>query len=403
MSFNLRLNGDRLAGLYLVLPWRGVGTATLRVAGERAYAGTVVLSVGDVEIRCFVESSEVFALETHVRVIFGSGGWRRIVAPRGHHNDAQVRAADVASVLAAEVGETIEVDPAYSLPLGVDWAVPAGPAHRALDLVFAQRVWWVGLDGITYARPRPTTDVTGRLRVVSVDPRRGIADCSADDLSLLLPGSTFTDRRLGGTFLIREAEVWSEGTTLRARAWGGADFDNELGTLLGELVLDALSRLSFPAGPYRYRVVEQVVDRVNLQPVNPLLGLPDVGPIGMAPGLGGASARPALGSIVYVDFVEGDPGMPLVRSFARADDAGHVPLELAIDAEGALTLGASSSMVAIGSGSEALAVADPSIVGRPIRYGDTVLAPTFAQLNTAFTLLPPPAGVVSVAKVRAGP
>jgi hypothetical protein len=80
-------------------------------------------------------------------------------------------------------------------------------------------------------------------------------------------------------------------------------------------------------------------DRVELQAVRQGAGLPDVLPVSMQPGVAGAHAKLAGGSIVLVEFIEGDRTLPFVASFAGKDTSGHGPDELDFTVSDTIRLG----------------------------------------------------------------
>jgi len=399
-TFNVTAGGHRCTELYLVLPWRGVGSADIAFADEVQLDGSVALSIGELELACIVDvdAKGTFADRTRARLLQGAGGWRKTVGPHPHHNDAGVRRRDVAELLATVVGETVSIDAVGDEVLGVDFTREAGQAARIIDQAFPSSTWWINPDGTTRIGARPTTDVTGKIEVLDVDPRGRSATIVTDDLRLILPGASFSDPRLVGTFVIHDLEVWVQQNDIRARAWAGADNAGELAALFSELVRDAMPRARFFGGPFRYRVVQQVVDRLYLQAVDRTLGLPDLPLIGMVPGVAGAAAKPALGSVVLVDFIEGNPSMPIVRGFTRKDDAAHLPLELDLNAEEVVRVGKGADMVELGSGRDNNFIT----AGRVVCYGDTLLPPTLAQVNGAlpYTVQPHTPGVNLTAKVK---
>ena len=126
---------------------------------------------------------------------------------------------------------------------------------------------------------------------------------------------------------------------------------SDFGRLLG--ALQAIAREAFPradfAFPYRYRVVEMAVDRVQLQAVRKLAGLPDVLPATMFPGTAGTWASLTSGSLVLVQFIEGDPSQPIVTHYSTKDDPGWRPARLVIDAVNAVAIGEVATYVYVGA------------------------------------------------------
>ena len=121
-----------------------------------------------------------------------------------------------------------------------------------------------------------------------------------------------------------------------------------------KLVLELTTPLRFHA-LVRYRVVQTIAGRLELQIVRKAFGFPDILPIGIACGIPGGKGTPANGSVCLVQFIEGDPGLPVVTAFARPDDRQP-----------------GVALVRIATGSEN-PPGDPT--GRVLRYGDTISTP----------------------------
>lgn len=107
-----------------------------------------------------------------------------------------------------------------------------------------------------------------------------------------------------------------------------------------EIVRETFPNYEFLA-KYRYRVVKMAGDRVDLQVVSKDLGLPDALPVAIWPGLAGASANLTPGAIVLVEFVEGDPTMPIVTHFEAEGGGGFRPVHAFVDASERVFIGTS--------------------------------------------------------------
>lgn len=148
---------------------------------------------------------------------------------------------------------------------------------------------------------------------------------------------------------------------------GGGRVKGKLLETVKALVRELTAHTAYHA-PVRYRVVQVGPDgRLSLQIVRKASGFPDVLPVQLQAGMPGGKGKPALGSIVLVQFIEGDPTMPIVTHFARPDDAAFVPTEAALDASALLELGKSADTVKLADG-----------VLPVVRVGDAVQAGPFS-------------------------
>jgi hypothetical protein len=137
---------------------------------------------------------------------------------------------------------------------------------------------------------------------------------------------------------------------------------------LERLLKQLLPELPF-LRPYRYRVVQMTSSgdgRVELQAVRKAAGLPDVLPASILPGIPGASSRLKPGAVVVVEFIEGDPQLPIVTHFEAEGGQGFLPVALALDASSSVRVGehASSVRVGPGDGQPVARKTDPVAVGQ---------------------------------------
>lgn len=285
--------------------------------GGRTYLGTV---------------TEQGVLGTRrARVVAGGAGWGRTLAPRAYHNDAQVKALNVAQDAAREAGETLGAFVPSSLTVGVDYARQSGPASRALEDVIGSASWWVGADGVTVVGTRSSSPAApGSYDVVDIDARSKIVTLRVEDVSAVDVGSVI---QVGGESLtVRDLEIIVEPDSTELRAWCGEP--NALAGLLRRIVARATDGQLF--GVYRYRVVTMAVDRVNLQAVRKLPGLPDLASVSMWPGVAGAHATLTPGAEVLVQFLEGDRAQPVITGFVGKGGPGFGPVSLDLGGVGAL-------------------------------------------------------------------
>jgi len=371
MSF-LRLADKPAREVELYLPWSGVPSGTVRFADLVTLpAGQLTLRVGALEVACVVDedASGAWASRSEVRVIGGAGGWRLAPPERTWQSDSGILASDVATATAEEVGETIAIDPDADAQLeGPHFIRRRQEAAATLAQLFPEATWWIDPDGTTRVGARAERDVTGKVELLEVDPRGRFAEVTAYDADLLLPGATIVDARSSRPIVARDVEIRADATSARARLWTGrAPRRSVAADLVRRAILAMLPELAL-AGTWRYRVVQQVGERLSLQAVAPRPGLPDAVFVPVAPGTPGLKSLVALGAEVGVTFLDRDPSLPVVTHHPAASGAGWLPRELDADASDVVRVGATADLVELGSGDDA-----PSAqLGRVVRYGDVV-------------------------------
>lgn len=318
------------------------GAAELSGAADLVLGETLTLS-GTVRAR----SAGVFAEQRSVRLVAGADGWGTLLEPRGYHNDgAGVSARTVATDAAEAAGETLGDFAPSSQAVGRDYVRASGPASIALADAAGLAAWWVGFDGVTRVGARTaSTPAAGSYELLEYDPLQRVAVLAMSDLASVGIGSQLAaDARMPEAQTVREMRIEVGGDSVQVVAWCGG-VDGALGRILGGIraIVDrALAERILV--PVRYRVVQMSVDRVDLQAVSP--GFPNIGPISMVPGVAGAHAALAGGSIVLVQFVEGDPAQPQITHFAGKDGTGWTPTSITLDASGAsasIKLGANAT------------------------------------------------------------
>lgn len=362
-AFFSTLDGAPCGAVRVSVPWSGVWTAEVELHDEREFSGQVDLVLGETTMRGTVDParSGTFAGRTRVFLVAGAGSWGKAVASRAYHNDAGVKLSAVVVDAAKEAGETAVVSSSADRSLGVDWVREAGPASRVLEALGVP--WHVGVDGVTRIGERSTRDVSKSVQALEHNPvgRAVVLSPEGADLSVLLPGSTVTDEARGlSAFVAHDVELVVESARVRAVAYGGASRAARLVSVLRSLAREGDPRRAFH-GLYRYRVFRMELGgagpRVELQVVNRDLGLPDVLPVALVPGIAGGWAKLAAGAVVVVAFLDGDPAAPVMVGATPKGDPGHLPADLVLDASENLKLGETSLLVALSTAEDFLALA----------------------------------------------
>jgi hypothetical protein len=359
----LRLGARRVQTARVHLPSFGVWVADIVCDDVADASGTLVLTLGGLELHGTVDPTHTgaYALGQRVRLLGGAGAWSSTVTAKGYHNDAGVKAALVAADAARAVGETLDPTGYGARRVGPDFARSHGPASRVLEQLGAP--WWVDALGVTRVGARPVVEVAAPYELLAFDPDERVATLGVDDAGAIGPGSILRDK-LSAPMVVRDLEIDAGAKSLRLTAWCSA-LDEDPGQSRLVRALRSLVREAIPQLPYlvprRYRIVDQIGERLELQAVRQDAGVPDLLLVPVVPGLAGARAVHTLGATCLVQFVDGDPAAPVVTHLEDADGNGFVPVGLTLDATDHVTIGEQASDVLLGDAH-----------GVVIRDGDTV-------------------------------
>jgi hypothetical protein len=336
------LNGQRVIAAHVHVPGFGAWVADVALDDQAASppTGQVTLVVGDLTLTGTVlpAASGTFNQKGWYRIIAGAGRWSTILPSKGYHNDAGMKASLVINDVAREAGETIGTFTDATLQ-GVDFVRQAGPASRIFVEALGNGInWWVDYAGTTQVGMRATsTPAAGAdYDLIEYHPDSRIAVFATETPSVLTIGAMITNPRLVAPVTIRELDISLTATSLRVSAW--VDEAGQVGPFDTRILraLRALVRETFPMvdylAPARYRVISMDNGRANLQAVNPLRGMPDTTLVRLAPGMAGETAELTPGSTVLVQFIEGDPSLPVITAYATPDDNAFRPVSWSIDA-----------------------------------------------------------------------
>ncbi|KYG11407.1 hypothetical protein BE21_57495 [Sorangium cellulosum] len=155
-----------------------------------AEGAMVTATFGDLTATGTVTASYVDADVGTCQIVGGYGGWSKVVRARPYHSLSGVTLAEVASDLATDAGERLEILEGGDAALGYSWSRMANVASHELDALAVR--WWLGLDSVTRIGSRPTVQRSGlKLSVVDYDHAHRLATLQeADDkLASLVPGS----------------------------------------------------------------------------------------------------------------------------------------------------------------------------------------------------------------------
>jgi len=329
--------------------WADVSTSTPL---DAAIGDAVTLTIADVTLRGTIVNGGAVHDRGAYRVAAGAGGWRNAIPEKPYYDDRGVAIASVIRDAAALVGETLGTLP--TTRRGAHYARTAGAASRVLHEV-APRAWYVDFAGVTQFGSRASTTYAGTAPRVAHALAGDRIDLVTDAIAELVPGVV-----VDGLEPATDVEYVLSTKRLTVRVFAGPRSSRELDAF--RRVLDAVDPWRAYRAAYEYRVVNQSGDALDLQPVRSSAGVPDLERVAvrLAPGV---SAEHTLGSLVTVAFLDGDPSRPRVISGDDAGAPGHLPDGLDVDANDAVTVGATATKTKLGP-SPRLGVA---------RVGDTVV------------------------------
>lgn len=307
------------------------GAVTIAIGDSLELSGTVVTTRGG-----------VFAAQRTCRVVAGGAGWATLLGPAAYHNDGGVSALRVATDAAQACGEALGNFAPTNATLPSDYVRDAGAAARTLEDLAGDASWWVDFSGVTHVGARDTsTPQPGSYELLEYDPINRVATLAMDDLASVTIGTVLAaDERLVTAQTVRALRFEISGGDARVIATcGETDARSRVVRALRAMARRSVDERYY--GVARYRVIRMNGDRVELQAVTP--GMPDIGPISMAPGAGGAHSELAGGTVVLVQFIEGLRSMPMITHFAGKDGAGYTPVNTTIAVQTLLKLGASAT------------------------------------------------------------
>lgn len=339
------LNAAPIQAAALSMEGLGGWSASVDVAGPLALAvgAPVVLTLGDTDFHGYVITGGEFQGSTTYALGAGGAGWSKAVAAKGHQDPAGVSLAEVATQLAAEAGEKIDVS-TISTILGDHWTRPAGPASVALSALFplADGGWRTDPDGITRSGARPPAPVPASTQIVVEDQRRAdrwaLLSLPDDAVSAVLPGAIITAANLVAPIVVRQTtiHVTGEACTVEVLGEGG----------LVELLVALVQALTPPRvfnGIWTYQVADVDNSRPNLRALSAVAGLPATLACDKIPGVPGWTSTLAANALVLIGFRDGSPARPYVAGYLP----GVLPqaLALAVAPGGTIQAGGSFSLV----------------------------------------------------------
>lgn len=399
---NIQLGAVRCVRARLFAQWRGAWIVDLDLdpSGQTVTAASVPTGQQTLTIGSNISlvgtpdplASGRWVGGIQLRLVAGGGGWDSQVPAQDFQSSGGVSAVSVENATAALVGETVN-DP-QPISLGLRWERMAGPASRIFRN--PDRDWYVDGNGVTQIGTWPAAQPDPTVEVLTFDPIRQVATCSAD--ALILPGTVLTDTssqpRWDGPLTVRDVEMTWDHNGTRATCWFSPVATSRLAAGLASMVREFAGVANLKRWIYTVVSVSGsgLGTTLNLQATaNPDGSASDAPPLAncpMWPGLAGLSCSPALSSHVAVVFLSPGWSDPVVVHFDTT-----LPTAAAIDATGTVSVGASATSVPIAGGGPPAA-----------RQGDTVtvLFPGLIPITGSIGGVPLVGGLIAIVSPAIG-
>jgi hypothetical protein len=195
------LNGAALQRCKLTLPYAGIWHADVDVADDALPlpAGPQLLVLAGVSYTCAVIRAIDFAGKREVRLVGGTGGWRKSIPAKDYASPAGVPTSVVLADAASAVLEAPPVlDPTVTPTLGPSWERQAGTASLVLWAILSLG-WWMDPTGVVQTAPRLPTPITSYFDAVTVQGAPGRVLIATETPGDWTPGRTFVGPTVSGT------------------------------------------------------------------------------------------------------------------------------------------------------------------------------------------------------------
>ncbi len=315
-----------------------------------ARGAQVSATIAEVTGECTVVSGGVFDGKSAYRLVAGRGAWGKTIPRKPYMNDAGVKVSGIISDAAREAGEIIDSPPTSKV--ASHYVRDEGPANRVLHTL-APQAWRVDFDGVTRFGKRPTVAYSGDGTRTRIAPDASIVEIATETIGALVPGVT-----VDGSLPATDVEYELNASRLTVRVYAGRSSSRRL--LAIKRIIDALYPDLKWRGSYEFRVVEQVGNRFNLQPVRVASGMPDLENV-PARGHAGVRSQVTPGDLVMVTFADADPSRPFIFAHDEIDAPGWMPLFLQLGEEPTLGVARLTDAVVAGGFGGAITFASSRI------------------------------------------
>lgn len=191
------LGNVRIASGDLAIPQYGLWSADVSLADDVAIPANTSIVLGNLTMACNVYRQTGFAGSRTCRVVAGFGGWRNELAAKQYDLPYGVRLSLVLGDAALEAGEKINVP--NDAIIGPGYVREKAPASRTLRQLAGEN-WYADASGTVQVAAWPTATIKTAYQVIDQDGGQGKVAIATEDYASWMPGTTFTNTFLSGTF-----------------------------------------------------------------------------------------------------------------------------------------------------------------------------------------------------------
>ncbi len=215
-----------------------------------------------------------------------------------------------------------------------------------LDVLVGPAGWHVSAAGQTVIGSRVSSVVEADYTLVRFSPGQRLAIVATELPGAFQPGATVTID--GVARAISSCTLSLEPGKLRLHLVVDDEADGRLRRALRRIARAAALPQHRFHGLYEYRVTGSDGNTWHLQATDPGAGVPDLMEVPLKPGMPGANSDLTDGSRVLVQFVNANPGRPVITQFEDPDADGWSPTSVELTGT-SVTIGNGALSTALGS------------------------------------------------------
>jgi hypothetical protein len=322
MSYEVSLNGDRVVSGSVEIPAYGLWAADVMMADDAQLPASGPLILGDLTMQSYAYRTYAYAGTRKSRLVGGfAGGWMRSVAAQQYANSQGLTLSLVLGDLATANGERVKV--ASDQTFGqFFFRKGAGPSKKVLDQIVGRSAWWVDPTSgvVQVGATRNAAIISSAFTVNEYDGSTGRAVVSTENPSDWMPGRTWSAPQVPDVQTIASVRHAIVDGKLRTEVLSNTPDPDRLVGPLRELVEDLAPDTTY-AGLWEYAVQNVNGGTIDaLATTESVLAAPfslpqHVTGVPMRAGIAGIACKPAVGSMCYVAFANGDPSKPVIVAF----------------------------------------------------------------------------------------